>query len=71
MMGPVTQFIYKDIFCCWGCMEMVVLDSGPEIKDVIIYLWKKYKVKYVRISAYNLKVNRFIKVSHKPIVQAL
>ena len=52
-------------------MEVVVSDSGPETKDVIIYLWKKYKIKYVRISAYNLKVNRFIKISHKLIIQVL
>ena len=69
--GPVSWFIYEDIFCCWGCMEVVISDSGPETKDVIMYLWKKYKVKHVRISAYNSKVNRFIEVSHKPIVQVL
>ena len=52
-------------------MEVVVLDSGPETKNIIIYLWKKYKVKYIRISAYNSKVNGLIKVSHKLIIQAL
>ena len=52
-------------------MEVVVSDSGPEIKDVTMYLWMKYKVKHVRISAYNLKVNGFIEVSHKLIVQVL
>lgn len=49
-------------------MEVVVSDSGPEIKNITIYLWKKYKIKYIRISAYNLKVNGFIKVSYKPII---
>ena len=52
-------------------MEVVVSDSGPETKNIIIYLWKKYKVKHVRISAYNLKVNRFIKISYKLIIQVL
>ena len=50
---------------------MVVLDSGPEIKDVTMYLWRKYKVKHVRISVYNLKVNGLIEVGHKLIIQAL
>ena len=50
---------------------MVVSDFRPETKDITIYLWKKYKVKHVRISAYNSKMNGFIKVSHKLIVQAL
>ena len=52
-------------------MEVVVSDSGPETKDVIIYLWKKYKIKYIRISVYHLKANNLIEVSHKLIVQAL
>lgn len=50
---------------------MVVSDSGPETKDVIIYLWKKYKIKYIMISVYHLKANNLIEVSHKLIVQAL
>ena len=36
--GPVSWFIYEDIFCCWGCMEVVISDSGPETKDVTMYL---------------------------------
>lgn len=49
-------------------MEVVVSDSGPETKNITMYLWKKYKIKHVRISAYNLKVNRFIKISYKLII---
>ena len=50
---------------------MVVLDLGPETKNIIIYLWKKYKIKHIRISTYNLKANSLIKISYKLIVQAL
>ena len=52
-------------------MEVVVSDSDPEIKNVTIYLQKKYKIKYIKISVYNLKVNGLIKIGYKSIVQAL
>ena len=52
-------------------MEVVVSDSDPEIKNVTIYLQKKYKIKYIKISVYNLKVNGFIKIGYKLIIQAL
>ena len=49
-------------------MKVIISDSGSEIKNIIMYLWKKYKIKYIRISTYNSKVNRFIKIGHKLII---
>ena len=50
---------------------MAVSDTGPETKDITEYLLRKYRMRHVQISAYNSKVNRLVKVGHKPVIYAL
>ena len=69
--AAVAKFIYEDIICWYGCVDIVVSDWGPKTKNIIKQLWWKYNTKLIQISPYNHKANGFSEVSHKPIMMAL
>ena len=47
------------------------MDSGPENKDFIDELFKRYGINRIITSAYNLKINKVVEKDYKPIINNL
>ena len=47
------------------------MNSGLKNKDFIDKLSKRYGIDRIIISAYNLKINRIVERSYKPIINSL
>lgn len=67
----MAKFIYEDIICRWGVIEVLISDNGPETSEVVEELVNRYKALYVRISPYNSRANGTIEVSHRMFIYAL
>ena len=49
----VAKFIYNDIFTRYRVIKRLVIDGGPENKDIVEKLAEDFRVKRVQISAYH------------------
>jgi len=67
----VAKFIYEEILMRHSCPLKIVVDGGPENKDIVDVLLKRYKVKRIQITAYHPQANGMIEVGHRPIANAL
>ena len=55
----------------YGYINRLIIDNGLENKGFIDKLFKRYNIDRVIISAYNLKVNKVVEKSYKPIINSL
>src|SRR5947209_17031323 len=57
--------------CRHGCFGRMVVDGGPENKDVVEKLAATYGIDRIVASAYHPQANGMVERGHKPIVDAL
>jgi hypothetical protein len=67
----IAKFLYEDIICRWNCFTILTSDGGPENLGVVEILTKRYKIRHIKISAYNPRANGTAEVGHKPFIRAL
>ena len=67
----VAKFLWEDVVCRHGCFGKMVIDGGPENKDLVKAFAERYGIKRVQISAYHPQANGMVERGHKPIVDAL
>ena len=67
----VAKFLWEDVICRHGCFGRLIVDGGPENKDLVEELAERYGIKRVQVSAYHRQANGMIERGHKPIVDAL
>jgi hypothetical protein len=67
----VSDWIFQDVLCCWGTLVEIISDNGKPFVAVLSYLEKKYHIKHICISGYNLCVNSIVERSHFNVHQAL
>lgn len=67
----VAQFLYEDIICRHGLFRKMVVDGGPENKDMTEALANRYNIRRVVTSAYHPQANGLVERGHAPVVNAL
>jgi hypothetical protein len=67
----ISDWIFQDILCQWGALVKIVSANGKPFVTALRDLAKKYHIKHIWISGYNLCANGIIKWSHFDIWQAL
>jgi hypothetical protein len=67
----VARFLWEDVDCCHGIFSKLVVDGGPENKDLVAVLAEKYNIRRVVVSAYHPQANGMIERGHAPIVAGL
>jgi hypothetical protein len=65
------NWIFQDILCCWGTLVEIISDNGKPFIATLGYLEKKYHIKHIHISSYNLCANSIVECSHFDVRQAL
>ncbi|MGH7240607.1 MAG: RNase H-like domain-containing protein, partial [Candidatus Saccharimonadales bacterium] len=61
------QFIWEDIFCRWGAVDIIVTDNGSDIVKAAKSLSKCYGVNHIRISPYNSRANGKAEGGHREL----
>ena len=51
--AEVSRFLWEDVICRHGIFRRLVVDGGPENKDLTAKLMVKYNIKRVVISSYH------------------
>ena len=67
----VSRFLFEDVVCRHGIFRKLIVDGGPENKDLTMALAKRYGIKRVLISAYHPQSNGMIERGHRPLVDSL
>jgi len=64
----VTKFFWENIVCRHDCFGKMVIDGGPENKDLVKAFAERYGIKRVQISVYHPQANDMIEKRYKPII---
>lgn len=67
----VACFLWEKAICRHGAFSNLVVDGGPENKDLVAALAKRYNIRRVVVSAYHPQANGMIERGHAPIVAGL
>jgi hypothetical protein len=67
----LTDFIFQDILCRWGAIQMIVTNNGKPFIVALNSLAKQYGINHIRISGYNTQANGLVKRNHWDLRQAL
>jgi hypothetical protein len=67
----IIKFLWEDIIYRYGIFRRLIINGGPENKDLIVQFVTDYDIKRVVISPYNAKANGMIERDHKPIINVL
>ena len=67
----LSNWIFQDILCQWGMLVKIVSNNSKTFIAALSHLEKKYHVKHIQISGYNLHANRIVKHLHFDVQQAL
>ena len=67
----VIKFIEKVIILKYNIFILLIIDRGPENKELLIILIKKYKINKIIVFIYYFQANRIEKVGYKFIKNAL
>jgi hypothetical protein len=59
-----SQFIWEDIYCRWGAIEILVSDNGPDIAKAASILAARYSGNHIKISPYNSRANGVVEKGH-------
>jgi len=65
------DWIFKDILCQWGMLVEIVSDNSKAFITALSHLEKKYHIKHIWISGYNLRANSIVERLHFDVRQAL
>ena len=66
----VAKFLQEVIYR-FKIFNSLIINRGRKFIEEVTKILKKYKVKYIIVSAYYSKVNSIIKRGHRPIINAL
>lgn len=67
----IGDFIFEQILCRWGALEVIVTDNGGPFISALDYLAKRYGINHIRISPYNKQANGIAERSHRSVRDAL
>ena len=67
----VAKFIYKQITCRFKVLEEIVFNGGLKNLKEVKQLTRRLGVKYIKISAYNPRVNGLVEGGYKPVLATL
>ena len=59
----IGDWIFQGMLCQWGALSEIISDNGKPFTVALMYLEKKYHVKHICISGYNLHVNSIMEWS--------
>ncbi len=60
----VVKFIFENIVCHHSCPQVMIFDRDSENKMIVEVLCKRYNIKRIQISPYNVKMNGMIERGH-------
>jgi hypothetical protein len=66
-----TDFVFKSIFCRYGCVGKIITDNGELNSEIGELLFKEYGVKLAFTSSYNPQGNSIVERGHVPIADSL
>lgn len=67
----IAKFIYENLLCRWGAMEVMVSDNAPQYMQAAEFIAEKYHVNYIKISPYNSRAQGPIERRHFDVREAL
>jgi hypothetical protein len=67
----IAKFIYENLLCNWGAIEILVTDNAPQYIQAAEYLAKKYHIHHIKISPYNSQAQGPIERRHFDVREAL
>ena len=67
----VARFLWEEVICRHGTPSKLVVDGGPENKDLVAALAERYNIRRVVVSAYHPQANGMVERGHAPIVAGL
>lgn len=67
----VARFLWEEIICRHGRISRMVMDGGPENKDVVEKLAERYGIRRIVASAYHPQGNGMVERGHSPITASL
>lgn len=68
----VASFIWEDIICRWGTIEVLTSDNGSEfIGEAVHILMDTYGIEQIRISPYNSRASGVVERGHRTFREAL
>ena len=53
----LNAFLFEEILRRWGVVDEIVTDNGTAYVAALDWLASRYGIRYIRISAYNSRVN--------------
>jgi hypothetical protein len=67
----LADFIFQDILCRWGAIQMIVTDNGKPFITMLNSLAKQHGINHICISGYNAQANGLVKHKNWDLWQAL
>lgn len=67
----IAKFIYENLLCRWGALEIMVSDNAPQYLQASEYLAEKYHIHHIKISPYNSRAQGPIERRHFDVWEAL
>ena len=67
----IAKFIYENLLCRWGALEIMVSDNAPQYLQASEYLAEKYHIHHIKISPYNSRAQGPIERRHFDVREAL
>ncbi len=67
----IGEWIFQDMLCRWGTLCEIVSDNGKPFVTTLGQLEKKYHIKHIQISRYNLHANGIVEWLHFNVRQVL
>lgn len=69
--ATIGAFIFQDILCRWGAVEIIQTDNGTPFIKALDYLAKTYGIRHIRISPYNSQAQGPIERRHYDVRESL
>ena len=67
----IAKFIFEDLLCRWGALEILVSDNAPQYLQAAEYLAQKYHIHHIKISPYNSRAQGPIERRHFDVRETL
>ena len=67
----IAKFIFENLLCRWGALEILVSDNAPQYLQAAKYLSEKYHIHHIKISPYNSKAQGPIERRHFDVRETL
>ena len=67
----IAKFIFEDLLCRWGALEILVSDNAPQYLQAAEYLAQRYHIHHIKISPYNSRAQGPIERRHFDVRETL